>query len=460
MNNPANPKLPTRPGATKERAEKLEEVCILMSPAVLSKHIDETSRYIGMWEPLRMANAIWNDTRFRNAFIENYSREAYDVFRKLVDHVNNPEKVFKYGKFANQLASIMATTALGFKVTTMEKQWASLLIGIDRLEKEGGETAKGYFTEAFFEFWQNPREFRRKWSNESPFLRDRFNLKDRDLRIVDTEFKKPLEKASDVYRYWAFYGLKQMDLCVAAIQWSAAYNYAYQEKGLTERQASAYADDFIAASQGAARTIDIPAIQLDALGRAITPFFGPACAAFNTRVAGFSVIGKMTPEQRVAFAVDNLAVPALMCAFIMATANGLLFADDDDDWDRVRKAFLRNLLSEPISGFPIVQDLADASVNAIVNGNFNGRQIFDVAMLRPLEDITQDTVKAISNLDNPDYALYLGTSIAGEVLNMPVVQVYEEYEKLLMRNGFWPSDEKLETSLKNNSKEKSGNDSV
>jgi len=448
MNPPHRPEKMAEPSSTKDRAEKVEDRFVRLDWSVLNKHIHEGARYIGLWEPLRMANAIYRDKQFYRSVTENFGREAYDVFAKLMDFVNNPDQRFKYGKIANRVASIMATAALGFKVTTMEKQWASLWVGVDRLGNAG------YFTDAFESFWSNPKAFVDAVSEISPFIRDRYNLIDRDLTVLDTEFKKPIEQFEDKYRQLAFLGMKKMDLCVAAIQWQAAFDFAQNTyKDMTISMCRAWADDFVASSQGAARTIDIPAVQLDAIGRMLTPFFGPACAAANTRIAGLSVYGKMDAGERLSFAVENFVVPALMCAFIMAVANGLFRIDDDDDWDRVRRSFFRNLLAEPISGIPYVQDVADAMIGVFVDGRAGGRNVFEVGMLRPAEDMMSDAKKILvnlRNLDNLDQSLYIGARIAGEWYGITVIQAAEDYEKMAIRNHFYPFDKSIEKTLGDN----------
>ena len=429
MNPFTKPNKPSRPAATFGRTPVLSDLSLLMSPAVVDRSIRENAHYIGMWEPLRMANAIWTNKDFKQAVIRNFSKETYDALKQLMDNVNNPDKGDKglWKQVANKLGACLATTALGFKITTMAKQYASVTIGAERL----GD----YFHDAVSFALRDLKGLRRVVNEESPFMRDRYNLMDRDLRVVNTEFKKPIAKAADKYRYAAFWGLKQNDLNVAAVQWYAAFNWALDPKrGMTKDQARAYADDFVASTQGAARTIDTPVVQLETLGRLMTPFFGPACAAANTRLAGLSVFKQMDAGERIAFAVDNFLVPGLVMTLVAAVRGGLLSPDDDDDWDRIRKQSLIALLTEPVSGLPLVQDIADGVVRAAVTGRPAQGGVFEVSLFRPAEDVSREFVNMFRYWNELGYTTYAAASITGMLFGMPVVQVYEDYEKMILWN--------------------------
>lgn len=435
---------PARPAAVHGRVEEMSDMSLLLDPMVLDRSIKENARYIGMWQPLRLANAIWTDPKFKKAVITGYGQETYDALEALMDHVNNPDKM-EHGRWkdvANRLSSALVVSALGFKLPTMAKQYASLTIGAERLGP--------YFYDAVQLACNDLKKFREKVADESPFLRDRYNLIDRDLSVVNTEFKGPVGKASDKFKQAALFGLKWNDLNVASVQWWAAYQWALNNKkeNFTKSEARAYADDFVASTQGAARTIDVPAVQLETLGKLLTPFFGPACAAANTRIAGLRNFGKMGAGERIAFVLDNLMIPGLWMAFIAAVQRGLFFADDDDDWDRVRKQSFIALLTEPVSGVPIIQDIADGMVRSAVTGKPVSTGFFDVSLLRPAEDTARNADELLRHLDNIGYSLYLGTSIAGILTGMPVVQVYEEYEKMYQWNFGDSKSKKLKQTLK------------
>lgn len=440
-----------RPSATFGRESEVHRQALLLDPSVLERHIKETSHYVGMWEPLSMANAIWSNPDFKDSAIQYFGPEAYRVLRDCMNYINNPfQNTGKGRQLANWLGASFATVALGYKITTIEKQYVSLLLGVDRLvnhiKKEGGgDEIQGYFKDAwdlsFTGFPDAPgiRGFRSKVADMSPFLRSRFNNYDRDITVVNSEFKSKAGQATDKFRYVGFLGLKLCDLHVAGVQWYAAYQWALNSKqNFSDTEARAFADDFVASTQGGARTIDMPAIQLSDLGKAVTPFFGPACAAFNTRLAGLAAFKEMTPSERVSFAVDNFLLPVVALGLISAIQGGLLAAaiggGDDDDWDRIRRRSLIAMLSEPVSGIAVIQDVADAVVRAAVNGRPIQDEVLEVGAFRPFNDIVKNAYGAVRAWDNPDYALYLGVSAAGEAMGVPVVQVYEDYEKMILWN--------------------------
>jgi hypothetical protein len=369
-----------------------------------------------------------------------------------MNHINNPEAIEKgrMKAIVGFLGGSLATVALAYKLTTIAKQYVSLLAGVDRLvhhvkEAGGGEEIKGYFSDAwrlsFTGFTDAPgiQGFRRKIADMSPFLRNRFNNIDRDLKVINTEFKGPVGKAKDKFRYVGFYLMKACDLHVASVQWFAAYNWALNAKqNFTIEEARAFADDFVASAQGGARLVDIPAIQLTTIGKAVTPFFGPAAAAANTRIAGLSVFKEMTPGERARFAVDNIALPILALGLISGIQAGLLSAliggGDDDDWDRIKRRMFVAMLSEPLSGIAVVQDIADAVVRSAIEHKPITRDALEAGFLRPVNDVFRNGANAIRSFDDPANAVYLMSSAVGEAIGMPVIQVYEDYKKMIQWN--------------------------
>ena len=156
----------------------------------------------------------------------------------------------------------------------------------------------------------------------------------------------------------------------------------------------------------------------------------------------------MTAGERIAFAVDNFMVPGLAMALIAAVQSGLISPDDDDDWDRIRKRSLTAMLTEPVSGVPVIQDIADAAVRSAVTGKPVQNGIFEVSLFRPAEEASRDFINLLRNWDNAGYSLYIGASLAGQLVGMPVVQVYEEYEKMYQWNFGDKKSKKLEQKLK------------
>jgi len=459
-----------RPSATYSREARVENAALLLSPSVIERSIMENSRYIGLWEPLRLMNSIWTDGAVKRSIIKNFSEEAYSTLRDLMGQVNDPDRGErgKWKKVVSYLGSAMAVAALGFKATTMAKQYASLSIGAERLKAYDPKTgqARSFFMESFQKGLTDLRKLRRDVSEMSPFIRDRYNLIDKDLKVVNSEFKGKFGKAVDTYRRWAFFGLKWNDLNVAVVQWDAAYNWAlFTQKDITPSEARAFADDFVASTQGGARDIDIPEVQLSTFGRLITPFFGPSAAAANTRIAGLSTMRDMTPAERIMFVVDNLLIPGLEQAVVMAVSAGAVGwavtgGDDDDAWDRVQQKFLVSMLTEPLSGIPMIQDISDAAIRSAVTGKPVQSGVFDVSLFRPLEESTRDFTQIMRNMKNMEdfgYSVYLGACIAGMLTRMPIVQVFEDYERMLINNGLlpymyqqglWFSDKRIEQQLK------------
>ena len=449
------------PGATITRQKEFEGALLLDSSVVL-RSVNENAYFIGLAEPLKVANAVAKDPEFRKAIEERLGKEFVRSFDLLMLKANRIYDKKAESRFVRMIGARMATLALGYKLTTILKQAGSLLVGVDRLG--------GTFSASYQKFISEPVKFVRDVCDKSPFMRDRFNLRDRDLAVLDEEYKSGRLKAEAMFRRVGYAAMKYHDLCVAAVQWDAAYNHAYTEfltemsKGASLKQdeieeikglARGYADDFVAMSQGGARDIDIPAVQMDQVMKILTPFCGPAIAAFNTRAANIDAAfqGKMSLSNGIKAIIYNLVFPAVWNGLVMSLKAGLLYTafggGDDDDEERAKIAFWQAALSEPLSGIPLVQDVNEAMVRMLLNPRgsaVNG--IFDVSALRPVEDAVRDVNGIMHNWDNPWYVMYLSASALGELYGMPAIQVIEDWEKWVKNNSAY------DTTIKQQLKER------
>lgn len=439
---------PLPPSSTYKRQTHVDGH-LLLDPNVLTRHVHDNARYIGMWEPLRFANAVWTNQAVKDAVLLNYGPETYDTLRKLMQHVNVPENREATSLIQRWGASILPTAALAYKFGPILSQLQSITVGAERLGR--------YFWSSFFEFHAHPVNMRRRVAELSPFMRDRYNQRERDLKDIGTEFDNAFVRAVDWYRRVGFFGLKLLDLHVAGIQWWAAYNQALSNEAnnLTPHEAAVFADDFVASTQGAARVVDVPEVQLNAFMRTLTPFFGPAVAAFNSRMAVLSSLKKMDVGEAVEAVIMTILVPAILAGVKGGLLQGPSSGDDDDDWGRVQRGFVRGLLSDVTSGIPIVQDISDAVVSAAqTNGkSLRNGNIFEASTLRPANDAAKEAFDLATHFDNHEYAAYVGTSLVSEILGIPFVSAYENWEKFTLRH-FGDSDSK---TLKQNLKQQGGN---
>ena len=193
---------------------------------------------------------------------------------------------------------------------------------------------------------------------------------------------------------------------VAAVSWRAKYLQAedqLRQKGEKDAflKAVAQADDFVARTQGAARTLDLTPIQLTSIGRMVSPFITSVGAQYNTVLESLGAVreGRLSVSEAIGALTGNLIAPVLFQAVLSYIVFGGLFGDDDDDIDRANKMFVKELLTSPFAGIPIVRDVTGLTGEIIASRmtgakrNAYGFNVLDAGAVNAAGDIIGDLVK-------------------------------------------------------------------
>ena len=417
-----------RASFTFERNKKSSDP-LRLSLRVAQSHIYDVSHYISHRRTMRKVLRVVNDHTFRTHFCRTQGFERYDALRALVQNVATPDAMREAEHWIDTLGRPLVTAAgLWGNLSVAAMQLSSVTVGVDELGS--------YYLESVLECASHPERARALVMAKSGMMRDRLNMKDLDLRVRVNRFSEGT--AAQVRRdlieagYW---GMRQVDMAVATPAWIGAYNKALDD-GKNERRAVAAADEFVAKTQGAARPIDLSPIQLSAIGRGVTIFFSATSAVATTATRTLSRIaaGDLRGGAAAAGLMANCIAPFLFAALIRYALAG----SDDDDPDKARRAFLRELIVSPFSGIPLVRDFADSAAVLAVGQRTGGRQaIFENAGLRGLNDVGSAAYGAIAALadENVDRALYKCVELAGTMLQIPIVTAWNRARRILENFG-------------------------
>jgi len=290
----------------------------------------------------------------------------------------------------------------------------------------------------------------------SGMMRDRVNLKDLDLKARANEFKQNMAtRIRETVKQIGYSPMRFVDLAVAIPAWKAAYDKALDE-GKSDSQAVAAADEFVAKTQGATRAIDMSPLQLKAYGRGLTVFFSAVSAGSTMATRTISRIfgGNLTPGEAAYSATMNIILPLFFSCLIRYAIAG---AGAGDDPDKARRAFLRELITNPFQGIPLIRDVADFAANRTVGkSKYAQRTVFENTSLRGASDLVVtafDGVEAAFE-ENPDRAMYKLADAVGTLFQVPVVRVYERLRQMLVD---WTGDEKILPDIDEETKHKKSN---
>jgi hypothetical protein len=414
---------------------------------------------------MRKAMRVMGNHEFKTAFAQTQSFERWNEFELLMKTMADPIQSFaamndETQKWYAWLKGHLTVLALGLNPQTMAMQLSSVTLGWDEL---GGQ----FLADAY-----NPANFKANLERAqtlSGFMRERMNLKDLDVRakiadLTDTEVQRVLRGSKAAL----FKPMQWLDLAVAVPAWNAAFNKAKAE-GKNDVLAVAYADEFVAKTQGGARVIDLSTAQMTKAHALLTPFavfFSATSAASTLLTAKIHQIkrGEMTVGEAIFSMLTNAILPMAFGAFIRAVFNGPW--DDEDDTDRAYRSAVKEVVTYPFSGIPGVRDAFDALASMGINKAFGvpdyGRKtVLGIPVVEVLDDAYGEKgfIGAVSaTLDgNFDRGVYMAANTVANAFGLPVIHVYQRTLKQLDK---WGIDEKtikewdLEEITKDKKKEK------
>lgn len=422
---------------------------VSLSLNLVFSHIFDASHYISHRGVMRKVLRVINDSTFRDHFQQTQGFERYAALKALVENVAAPGAALKgmTSGLENWGRSMVTASALWASPSVVAMQLSSITYGLDELG--------GYYLEAAAENMAHPVDTFKFVMGHSGMMRDRVNLKDLDLKMRTNRFSQnTVVQIRETVKQFGYSPMRFVDLAVAIPAWKAAYDRAL-DAGKSDSQAVAAADEFVAKTQGATRAIDLSPLQLKAWGRGLTVFFSAVSAGSTmaTRTVSRIFGGHLSPLEAAYSATMNIILPLFLSCLIRFAVSG---AGAGDDPDKARRAFLRELITNPFQGVPVVRDVADFAAARILNKGKAQRTVIENTSLRSLSDLAVTAFDGIDAAfeDNPDRACYKLADAVGTLLEVPVVRVYERLRQMLVD---WTGDEDIMPDIDEETKQKKSN---
>jgi hypothetical protein len=333
----------------------------------------------------------------------------------ILQFIANPEKEKRAQATAwlNWSRAVLTTSALAFNPSSVIMQLASAPAGFS-------EVGAKYYFGAWQEFGLRRMELASEISRKSSYMRDRWNFLDLDMqgqmaKLRDSKVQKTIRTFNQI----GFMPMKAMDMAVAFPMWYAGYRRKLDE-GVGEGAAISFADELVARTQGSGRSMDLSAIQLTAVGRALTPFFSAVSAIQNHWAYGVKAMthGKMDTRTAATFLLFDFLGVVMAGAIIRYMLAG--------GGDEGEKAFLRELASSPVQGIPLVRDLADFTANSYIVGKLGFKDPVAVSSLDAVNDVLRKGLLVPDKYGkDPEGAMVDAADVVSTVFQIPVVKVYK-----------------------------------
>lgn len=430
-----NPPAFRRASFTFERAESVSDP-LRLSLNLIFTHIYDAAHYVSHRAVMRKVMRVINDSDFRSHFQQTQGFERYDALKALIGNVAAPGAALKgmTSEFENWGRAMVTASALWASPSVVFMQLSSVTVGLDELGT--------YWTGALAESIRNPREVYDFVMSHSGMMRDRVNTKDLDLRTRANRFQESeLSHIRRVVTEIGYQPMRFVDLMVAIPAWRAAF-YQAKDRGMGDSHAAAVADEFVAKTQGATRAIDMSPLQLKAWGRGVTVFFSAVSAGATTASRTYHRI--VTGDLKGAAAMFALGCSVLCPMFISGTIRwALAGAGSGDDPDKANRALLRELVTNPFQGIPVVRDIADfAAGKTVGKSGYAQRTLFENTAFRGISDLFITAFEGIAAAadGNGERALYKLSDAAGMLFRVPVIRVYERARRILVD---WTNDPEL-----------------
>ncbi len=440
-------KLHAEVSSIKRRAETIKHPDpVKLELGVLLTHIHESAHYAATRMANREVLGVVMDPEYRNAFGTTQSFEAYDAMMSILKNAANPapstEGITR--GFEGWARTVLTSTALMMNPRSALMQFSSVTIGMQELGS--------HYADAMAEFARGPLEMRASVLRMSALMRHRADYFDIDLKEATDRFDTNLAaKAKKGFAKVGYAAMRGADTLVATIAWKAKYQQAMEELlrtrpfGEASIEAVARADDFVARTQGAARTIDLTPIQLDQFGRMMSTFITSTNAQYNTllETIGATRAGVLSPGEAFQALAGNLVAPALLGAVIAWVVAGGLMGDDDDDLDRANRYFIQELISNPFAGIPVARDLVDLASTMVASKitgdkvNVFGYNALDAGAVSAASDVFTTLAKGTDALSERDWsrAAWLWADAIGRAAHVPAIRIYERSKRLFEQNG-------------------------
>jgi hypothetical protein len=282
----------TRAGSTRQRAEAVRDRPILLSMAVITRHLGEAIHDITHREAVMQAKKILGDKRIGDVVRNQLGPEYLKAMGGWMENIARPGSMYsksspamvRLGRYLNKA---VAMVGLGFRVSTSAMQLLGLPVAI-------GEVGEKHMAKALAIVTSHPIKAWNEMTSRSAAMRARADTL--DATIEDMVHQHTAGKLQTIgpkgFQKYAMRGIAYMDMVVTTTVWTAGFNKAL-EQGLSEEDAVHYADSTIRTTQGGGGQLDRSGIMNEhPMVRSLYAFFSYLNALFNMQRDVFRLAGE------------------------------------------------------------------------------------------------------------------------------------------------------------------------
>lgn len=441
-------------GSTKARSENgLQESPLLLSADVLFRHINQQIHIATMRLACRDVYKLLNDSSVRGMITSSLGNEAYKELKRWV------ENCWQEPRGANDWVSRAIGFIRGKTVTAIMAYRTSVaLLNFANTVYMARELDAWNALCALKDFYSRPTEIskmRKAILEQSPFMANRANNIDRDIRKAQENSFAPGNPLTEMISEYGSWAIEETDMLCSMPTYHWTYKQtlnAELEKGTkpedAKKKAHRAAEDVVRKIFGSADTVDQSAIQRskNEFIKALTPFYTFVSTQANAIFEGYlkgryqgSVRtirddGTIQTEKKAflrrywvmanAFLWTNLI--GTLVEQIFRDAIGKLTGDDDDGLlDPTSEAFLRRWTAQSMTTFtsavPIGNIMGEAIVKHITGKYYGGRNfgVADAALGRFGDAISAAFDLAEGKKDVIDAGRSVAKAIGGSFYGMP-----------------------------------------
>lgn len=408
----------TRAGSTNERTE-VQDRPILLSPSVLSRHVNEVVHDITHREALIDAHRFLNDGRIVNAVRSVLGDEVQKQFNPWLQHIANELAYDAQGmgaieKGLKAIRTNATFVGLAYRASTIMLQITGF---IQTAEVIGAH----WMAQGVYSFARNPVGSYQFVLENSQEVAARMETMDRDMREM-LNAQSRLGKGVSALKANGFALIGVVDRFVSVVSWVAAYNKA-QSRGDGEMESIAYADEAVRKSQGSGSAKDLAAVMRGkgAAGEAakmVMPFYSFMSAYYQRQRT-------LARDYGEAFRTGSVKdFPGLMARTIMLYVLPVLASEwlggrwpEDDDEESWMQWLIGAIGANALGPIPVVRDVANFATKGFASdvssvdrfiGSAN-RVVTDLKNLWEGDDTTRATRNAM------EVAGYAGAPTSGQM---------------------------------------------
>lgn len=323
---------------------------------VLFDHIEQVITRVAYTEYVREVLRVIKEPRIRGLIDTKLGPEYRKqiepwIARQIHEGAVNAKAAKWWQKVLRHARINMTIAAMGFRFSTGVAQTLGLAASAERIGAVA--VASGLKRMA-----ANPREAERFVAERSPEMMKRTQAVNRDVAEVFAKLRGKHSVLTEA-QAWAFWHIGMIDrYAVAMPTWLGAHEKAMSE-GLTDAEASAYADKAVRLSQGSGREKDLSAWQSpnNEAMRYFTMFYTPFNVMFNAQWQAVRGLKRGDPRKAIGVTFWWL--------FVSTLGDALLSGDwpEDDDgagWTGdILGWFARNVGFGMFAGLPLARDAAN-----------------------------------------------------------------------------------------------------